>query len=76
MAGRKLKDLPPETPFLMSRNVQPADGMTPVIKGFAARTDIKQMSLFAGLGRNEPAKDEQKVSPFSFPAFKKHEPTM
>lgn len=40
MAGRKLKDLPPETPFLMSKNAQPADA-TPVIKGLAPRTGLK-----------------------------------
>jgi len=34
------------------------------------------MNLFPGLGLKQPAKDEHKVNPFAFPAFKQPEPTM
>lgn len=72
MAGRKLKDLPPETPFLSSKNAQPADS-TPIIKGLAPRNGLKQMNVF-GMQVKQPVTIEpQKANPFALPAFKKPE---
>lgn len=75
MAGRKLKDLPPETPFMQSRGVMPDS--TPVIKPIqlkAGAPGLRQMNAF---GRIDPskaaaAKQEEAKKPFiaAIPAFK------
>ena len=75
MAGRKLKDLPPETPFMQSRGAMPDS--TPVIKPIqlkAGAPGLRQMNV---LGRIDPsksagAKQEKVKKPFiaAIPAFK------
>ena len=75
MAGRKLKDLPPETPFMQSRGAMPDS--TPVIKPIqlkAGAPGLRQMNV---LGRIDPskvagAKQEEAKKPFlaAIPAFK------
>lgn len=57
MAGRKLNNLPPETPFLASRQL-PIGDKTPVIKGF--RMAGKRIDIFSKLKppENEDSKPQ------------------
>lgn len=74
MAGRKLRDLPPETPFLASRQL--GVDATPIIKTAFNRGGLRQMNVFGGLARNNPllaaAPKEEVKNPFlPIPEFKK-----